>query len=64
MSSVKRYWYQDPWNENKKWEVVKLVGGWYLRQYVCGSQVNRGVRASKKFIESIGILDYELLTVE
>lgn len=33
---VKREWYQDRYNSKKTWEVVKMVGGYYLRQYVDG----------------------------
>ena len=30
---VKRTWYQDCYNEKKTWEVVKMNGAYYLRQY-------------------------------
>ena len=40
--AVKRIFYQDRWNENKVWEVAQLVGGYYLRQYVCGKQWGKG----------------------
>ena len=50
-------YYQDRWNEKKVWEVAKLVGGYYLRQYVSGQQVGRGMKTSKKFIMSIGVLN-------
>lgn len=33
---VKREWYRDRYNSKKTWEVVKMVGGYYLRQYVDG----------------------------
>lgn len=36
---VKREWYRDRYNSKKTWEVVKMVGGYYLRQYVDGQQV-------------------------
>lgn len=36
--SVQRTFYQDRWNPDKTWEVVKLVGGYYLRQYIKGKQ--------------------------
>ena len=31
---VKRTWYQDCYNEKKTWEVVKMNGAYYLRQYI------------------------------
>ena len=46
-------------NEKKVWEVVKLVGGYYLRQYISGQQVGRGMKTSKKFIKSIGVFEFE-----
>lgn len=57
--AVQRTFYQDRWNKNKVWEVVQLVGGYYLRQYVCGHQWGRGLRTTKKFIKSLGILEFE-----
>ncbi len=57
--AAQRKFYQDRWNPNKVWEVVKLVGGYYLRQYVSGNQVGRGVKTSKRFIQSIGVFDFE-----
>ena len=57
--AAKRTFYRDRWNENKVWEVVHLVGGYYLRQYICGAQQGAGLRTTKKFIKSIGILDFE-----
>ena len=59
---VKRTYYRDRYNCNKVWEVVKLNGGYYLRQYICGSQIGRGLRTTKKFIQSLGILDLEVIT--
>ena len=40
--AVKRTYYKDRYNDNKVWEVVKLSGGYYLRQYICGKQFGRG----------------------
>ena len=57
--AVQRTFYQDRWNKNKVWEVVQLVGGYYLRQYVCGQQWGRGLRTTKEFIKSLGILEFE-----
>ena len=56
---VERTFYRDKWNPDKTWEVAKLVGGYYLRQYIKGNQFGRGVKTSKKFIESIGIFGFE-----
>lgn len=55
---VQRTFYQDIWNEKKVWEVVKLSGGFYLRQYIDGKQYGRGIRTSKRFIEGIGIMGF------
>lgn len=57
--AVQRTYYKDRYNSDKVWEVVKLSGGYYLRQYVCGRQFGKGVRTTKKFIRSLGILDFE-----
>ena len=57
--AVQRTFYQDRWNKNKVWQVAQLVGGYYLRQYVCGQQWGRGLRTTKKFIKSLGILEFE-----
>lgn len=57
--AVQRTFYRDRWNENKVWEVAKLVGGYYLRQYICGKQWGRGVRTTKKFIKSLEIMEFE-----
>ena len=56
---VKREWYQDRYNSKKTWEVVKMAGGYYLRQYINGQQVNAGLRTTKAFIASIGIFEFE-----
>lgn len=56
--TVERAFYRDKWNSNKVWEVAKLVGGYYLRQYICGQQIGKGLRTTKKFIQSIGIFEF------
>ena len=56
---VKREWYRDRYNSKKTWEVVKMVGAYYLRQYIDGQQVNTGLRTTKSFIASIGIFEFE-----
>lgn len=50
--TVKREFYRDRYNQNKVWEVARLAGGYYLRQYVKGQQFGTGLRTSRKFIES------------
>lgn len=57
--TLQRTYYRDRWNEKKVWEVAKMVGGYYLRQYISGRQVGSGVKTSKKFIRSIGVLEFE-----
>ncbi len=58
---AERAYYRDKYNRNKVWEVVKLNGGYYLRQYVCGRQAGRGLRTTKKFIRSLGVFDFEVV---
>ena len=43
----------DKYNSSKEWEIIKLNGGYYLKQYVEGKQFGRGFRTTKKYIESI-----------
>lgn len=57
----KSTFYRDRWNPNKTWEVVKLVGGYYLRQYINGIQFGKGLRTTKRYITSIGIFGFEKL---
>lgn len=45
--------------ERKFLEVIKMKGGYYLKQYINGRQFGRGIRTSKKYISSIGIFDFE-----
>ena len=59
--AVHRIYYRNKYNSNKVWEVVKLEGGYYLRQYVCGKQIGRGLRTTKRFIKSLGILDFKVI---
>ena len=48
---VKRTWYQDCYNEKN--------GAYYLRQYINERQFGRGLRTTKKYLESTGILEFE-----
>lgn len=57
--ALQRNYYRDRWNEKKVWEVAKLVGGYYLRQYISGQLVGRGMKTSMKFIKSIGVFEFE-----
>lgn len=59
MALLRRVYYKDRYNENKLWEVTKLSGGYYLRQYVSGRQIGKGLRTTKKFISDIGIFGFE-----
>lgn len=56
---IRRTFFKDRYNGNKVWEVAKLSGGYYLRQYICGRQQGKGLRTTKKFIQSIGIFEFE-----
>lgn len=44
---------KDRYNDFKEWEIIKLSGGYYLKQYIRGKQFGRGFRTSKRYIESI-----------
>ncbi|MGL4861810.1 MULTISPECIES: hypothetical protein [Bacteria] len=44
---------KDKYNDLKSWEIIKLSGGYYLKQYICGKQFGRGIRTTKKFIMQI-----------
>ncbi len=57
--AVERTFYQDRWNLNKVWEVVKMDGGYYLRQYINGKKFGRGIKTTKKFIRGVGIFDFQ-----
>ena len=54
-----RVYYRDRYNTKKIWEVTKLSGGYYLRQYISGRQTGKGLRTTKKFISDIGIFGFE-----
>ena len=60
-STVERTFYQDPYSKTKVWEVVKLNGGYYLRQYIDGRQYGRGLRTTKRFIDGIGIFGFRVI---
>lgn len=44
---------KDRYNDFKEWEIIKLSGGYYLKQYIRGKQFGRGFRTSKRYIENI-----------
>lgn len=56
---MQRFFYQDKYNNHKIWEVVKLSGGYYLKQYINGKQFGRGIRTTKKYIQKIGIFEFK-----
>lgn len=62
--AVNRTFYKDPWNPEKIWEVVQMNGGYYLRQYIKGRQFGKGLRTTKKFIENLGIFEYEKMEMD
>lgn len=43
----------DRYNIDKKWQIIKLKGGYYLKQFIKNKQFGRGARISKKRIEKI-----------
>lgn len=53
MNNLKRIKIQDKYNHIKTWEVTKLSGGFYLKQFINEKQFGNGVRTTKKWIESI-----------
>ena len=54
-----RRYFQDPYNENKIWEVTKLKGGYYLRQYIGHVKFGRGLKVSKDWLNQIGVLNFK-----
>ena len=54
--------YQDKYNPKKTWEVTSISHGFYLKQFICGKQFGRGLRTTREYIQSIGILDMKILT--
>lgn len=50
---MKKIIVQDKYNDIKTWEVTKLSGGFYLKQFIAGKQFGSGIRITKKWIESI-----------
>ena len=54
-----RNYYIDRYNPCKVWEVTKLKGGYYLRQYIKGKQMCRGVKVSKSYLKQVGILGFD-----
>ena len=56
--------YQDKYNPNKTWEVTSMSHGFYLKQFICDKQFGRGLRTTKEYLKSIGILDMQILIKE
>lgn len=59
---IKRVNYQDAYNPLKVWQVSHLKGGFYLKQFIAGVQVHGGLRCTKEYIRSIGILSFKQVT--
>lgn len=64
MNNLKRDFYQDTYNESKIWEVTKLSGGYYLRQYIGGKKYTSGRKVSKKWLTETGILDMKKIEID
>lgn len=58
---VTKVMYQDGYNPKKTWQVCHLKGGFYLKQFIGGIQFGRGLRCSKKYLQSLGVLDFKKL---
>ncbi|SKA08781.1 hypothetical protein SAMN02745174_02512 [Cetobacterium ceti] len=43
---------QDKYNPIKTWEITKLKGGYYLKQFISGKQFGSGIRTTKKWLEN------------
>ena len=56
--------YQDKYNPNKTWEVTSMSHGFYRKQFICDKQFGRGLRTTKEYLKSIGILDMQILIKE
>lgn len=56
--------YQDKYNPKKTWEVTSISHGFYLKQLICGKQFGRGLKTSREYLRSVGILDMQILTSE
>ena len=54
---VKREWYRDRYNSKKTWEVVKMVGGYYLRQYINGQQVTPDSGQQRLLLQALVFLN-------
>ncbi|MBR6983901.1 MAG: hypothetical protein IKH75_10330 [Ruminococcus sp.] len=54
--------YQDKYNPQKTWKVTSNSHGFYLRQFICGKQFGRGLKTSREYLKSIGILDMKVIT--
>ena len=60
---MKRKIYRDPYNSTKTWEVTKLTGGYYLKQFINGEQFGRGLRTTKKNLEKMGIFEMDCIKI-
>ena len=60
---MKRKIYQDPYNSIKTWEVTKLSGGYYLKQFINVKQFGRVSRTTKKRLEQICIFEMDCIKI-
>ena len=54
--------YQDKYNNQKTWEVTTMSHSFYLKQFICNKQFGKGLKTTKKYLKSIGILNMKILT--
>ncbi|QQV88854.1 hypothetical protein Liucustia_154 [Acinetobacter phage Liucustia] len=58
---IKRDLYQDKYNPRKTWQVNRMKGAKYLKQFIDGVQYGKGIRCNMKFIKQIGIDNFKLI---
>ena len=56
---MERRRYQDPFNDNKIWEVTNIKGGIYLKQFIGGKQFGKGMRVTKQKLKELGIANMQ-----
>ena len=55
--------YRDAYSDIKTWEVTKIKGGYYLKQFIKGKQFGRGIKTTKKHLEEIGIFKMDCIKI-
>lgn len=63
LQRVQRVFYQDKYNCLKTWEIVKMKGAFYIRQYIKGVQTGKGQRVTKAWLKQLNILNFQVLGV-